>query len=137
MGLTQPQRIFNSRRFVGVLLDSLDFELGSWCGAGKLLIDTDSEEYWLTSRPRKGAEKKGYAVEIYRSRNGENFKLVTWITKEELSEIAGESVQSIESQQLLRDLTTGRYHLYLSIDVYRENIAGYEGRSMRVSGRST
>jgi len=109
-------------------LDPPDFEPGSWCGAGKLWIDEDSEEYWLTSRPRKGAELRGYAVEIYRSRDGENFSLVTWITKDELSEIVGERVQSIENQQLLRDPNTGLYHLYLSIDVYRENVAGDASR---------
>jgi len=123
-GLTPPQRIFYGRRFRRVLLNPPDFEPGSWCGAGKLLIDVDSEEYWLTSRPRKGAERRGYAVEIYRARDGESFTLATWITKEELSEIIGERIQSIENQQLLRDPATGKYHLYLSLDVYRENVAG-------------
>jgi len=124
MGITPPQWIFNRRRFKKVLLNPPDFEPGSWCGAGKLWIDIDSEEYWLTSRPRKGADLRGYAVEIYRSNDGENYSLVTWITKEELSDIIGEKVQSIENQQLLRDPMTGLYHLYLSVDISRENIAG-------------
>lgn len=124
MGLTPPQQIFSKRRFKRILLNPPDFEPGSWCGAGKLWIDSESEEYWLTSRPRKGQVKRGYAVEIYRSKDGENFRLATWITKEELSEIVEGTVQSIENQQLLRDPMTGRYHLYLSIDLYRVNIAG-------------
>ena len=128
MGLTPPQAVFYGRKFRKVLLNPPDFEPGSWCGAGKLWIDLDSEEYWLTSRPRKGADRRGYAVEIYRATNGENFALATWITKEELSEIVGERVQSIENQQLLRDPATGLYHLYLSLDVYRENVAGDAAR---------
>ena len=132
-GLTPPQTVFYWRRFKKVILNPPDFEPGSWCGAGKLWIDVDSEEYWLTSRPRKGPERRGFAVEIYRSTNGENFSLVTWITKEELSEIVGKPVQSIENQQLLLDPSTGLYHLYLSLDIHEENVAGdaskvYEGK---------
>ncbi len=127
-GLYPPQAIFAKRRFKKILLDPPCFDPGSWCGAGKLWIDADDEEYWLTSRPRMGAEKRGYAVEIYRSRDGENYSLVTWITKEELSEMVGRTVQSIENQQLLRDPLTGKYHLYLSIDVAERNVAGDAGR---------
>lgn len=127
-GMYPPQAIFANRKFRKVLLDPPCFDAGSWCGAGKLWIDVDGREYWLTSRPRMGAEKRGYAVEIYRSRDGENFSLVTWITKEELSEITGKIVQSIENQQILRDPLTGMYHLYLSIDIAERNIAGDEKR---------
>jgi len=123
-GLCPPQLVFSKRKFKKVLLNPPDFNPGSWCGAGKLWIDVEDEEYWLTSRPRTAPPKRGYAVEIYRSKDGENFGLVSWITKEELSEIVGRQVQSIEGQQLLRDPLTGKYHLYLSIDVAQENVAG-------------
>lgn len=119
-----PQRIFIGKRFRRVLLNPPNFNPGSWCGAGKLWIDEENEEYWLTSRPREGERKRGYAVEIYCSRDGENFNLRCSITKEELSEIMGRTVQSIENQQLLRDPLTDRYFLYLSVDVADENIAG-------------
>ena len=125
-GLYPPQAIFSRKRFRKVLLNPPNFEPGSWCGAGKLWIDEDSGEYWLTSRPRMRPKKRGYAVEIYHSKNGEDFSLVTWITKEELSEMAKVTVHSIENQQLLRDPLTGMYHLYLSVDVAEENVAGDE-----------
>jgi len=50
------------------------------------------------------------------------------MSKEELSEFIGVKVQSIENQQLIRDPLTGNYHLYLSIDIAGENIAGWENR---------
>jgi len=127
-GLYPPQAIFANRRFRKILLDPPCFDAGSWCGAGKLWIDKDDEEYWLTSRPRVGSEKRGYAVEIYRSRDGENYSLVAWLTKEEVSELVGRAVQSIENQQLLRDPLTGKYHLYLSLDTSERNVAGDEKR---------
>lgn len=132
-GLYPPQAVFKGRRFKRVLLDPPNFKPGSWCGAGKLWIDGESGEYWLTSRPREGEIKRGYAVEIYGSVDGEDFRLVSWITKEELSEISGRTVQSIENQQILRDPLTGLYFLYLSLDVAEENRAGrsdktYESR---------
>jgi hypothetical protein len=127
-GLYPPQAIFTRRRFRRVLLNPPCFDAGSWCGAGKLWIDEENGEYWLTSRPRMAFEKRGYAVEIYRSRDGENYGLVTWLTKEELSVLAGKNVQSIENQQLLRDPLTSRYHLYLSVDVAESNVAGDERR---------
>ncbi len=123
-GLYPPQAIFSGRKFKGILINPPNFKPGSWCGAGKLWIDGENEEYWLTSRPREGEVKRGYAVEIYRSIDGENYSLSSWITKEELSEITGVTVHGIENQQLLRDPSTGRYFLYLSLDVARENIAG-------------
>jgi len=123
-GLCPPQLIFSKRKFKKVLLNPPNFNPGSWCGAGKIWIDLENEEYWLTSRPRIAPPKRGYAVEIYRSKDGENFSLVSWITKEELSDIIGRQVHSIEGQQLLRDPLTGKYYLYLSIDVAQENIAG-------------
>ncbi|HDJ89069.1 MAG TPA: hypothetical protein ENG40_00035 [Thermoprotei archaeon] len=118
------QRIFSKRKFIKIALNPPNFNPGSWCGAGKIWIDRDTDEYWLTSRPREGEVKRGFAVEIYRSSNGVDYNLVNWITKEELSEMIGKAVQSIENQQLIRDPLTGKYHLYLSIDVFEENIAG-------------
>ena len=123
-----PQALFLRKKFKKVLLDPPNFNPGSWCGAGKLWIDEENKEYWLTSRPREGETRRGYAAEIYRANDGENYNLVTWISKEELSETIKTKVQSIENQQLLRDPTTGRYHLYLSLDVTQENLAGYENR---------
>ncbi|MBO3803989.1 MAG: hypothetical protein JTT11_09015 [Candidatus Brockarchaeota archaeon] len=123
-GLYPLQTIFIRRRFKHVLLNPPNFNPGSWCGAGRLWIDREDEEYWLTSRPREGGIKRGYAVEIYRSKNGEDYSLVTSITKEELSEKSGIKVHSIENQQLLRDPLTGLYFLYLSVDIAKENIAG-------------
>ena len=123
-GLYPPQSIFGRRRFRRVLLDPPNFNPGSWCGAGKLWIDREDEEYWLTSRPREGGLRRGYAVDIYRSGNGEDFNLAASITKEELGVICGKEVHSIEGQQLLRDPLTGLYFLYLSVDTAKENIAG-------------
>ncbi len=132
-GLYPPQRIFSGREFRGVALDPPDFEPGSWCGAGKLWVDEGSSRYWLTSRPRVGAERRGYAAEIHLSEDGEDFELSNRVTKEEVTRLAGVEVQSIENQQLLQDPLTGDYHLYLSLDVYRANVAGdservYESR---------
>ena len=127
-GLYPPQAIFSRRRFNRVLLDPPNFEPGSWCGAGKLWIDSENGEYWLTSRPREAPPKRGYAAEVYRSKDGENFDLAWSITKEELSEISSRTVQSIENQQLLRDPLTFRFFLYLSLDVAMRNIAGMTDR---------
>ena len=123
-GLYPPQAIFSRRKFEKVLLNPPNFNPGSWSGAGKLWIDSENQEYWLTSRPRMKHPTRGYAVEIYKSNNGEDFNLVYSISKEELSEYIGKQVQSIENQQLLKDPFTGKYHLYLSVDLYEKNIAG-------------
>jgi hypothetical protein len=128
-GLYPPQAVLRGRRFRKILLDPPNFNPGSWCGAGKLWIEAESGEYWLTSRPREGPPKRGSAVEIYRSKNGQNYSLVSRTTKEELSEISGVTVHSIEGQQLIRDPLTGRYYLYLSVDVAKENIAGGSDRT--------
>jgi hypothetical protein len=79
-------------------------------------VDAERGEYLLTCRPRKAHPVRGYAVEIYSSRDGEEFRLLASITKEELSEITKLEVRSIEGQQLLLDPATGRYHLYLAVD---------------------
>ena len=127
-GLYPLQALFFRRKFKKVVLDPPNFNPGSWCGAGKLWIDEENEEYWLTSRPREGKIRRGYATEIYRSNDGENYNLITCVSKEELSEAIKARVQSIENQQLLRDPSTGRYHLYLSLDIAQENLAGEESR---------
>ncbi len=123
-GLHPPQAIFSRKKFAGIVIDPPELEPGNWCGAGKLWIDPENSEYWLTSRPRSGAERRGFAAEIYRSHDGCTYDLVASLSKEDISGVAGKRVQSIENQQLLRDPSTGRYHLYLSLDVHGENIAG-------------
>ncbi|MEM3479321.1 MAG: hypothetical protein QW702_06170 [Candidatus Bathyarchaeia archaeon] len=116
-GAYPPQAIFSRRKFRKVLLNPPKFEPGHWCGAGKLWFDPWDEEFWLTSRPRAGAELRGYALEIYRSQDGENYSLAWCISKEEISSICGQTVKSIEGTQILRDPLTGRYMLYISVDV--------------------
>ena len=115
-GLLPPQYILSRRRFKRVVLDPPDLEPGSWRGAGKALVDYDSGLFWMTTRPRRATPIRGYAVEIYRSRDGDSYDLATVMDKETVSSMAGITVNSIEGQQLLRDPSTGRYHLYLSVD---------------------
>ncbi len=114
-GLTPPQLFLTRRHFIGIALDPPDFKAGSWRGAGKILFDLDSGLFWLTTRPRK-LGVRGYAVEIYSSRNGEKFRLVQSIAKEEVARLSGVEVRSIEGQQLLKDPATDRCHLYLALD---------------------
>ena len=111
-----PSYIFSNRRFRGVILDPPDFNPGSWIGASGAIVDYDSREFWLTVRPRKHPPLRGYEVQIYKSHDGENYRLVTSITKEDLKTMSGITVASIEAQQLIRDPETGRYHLYISVD---------------------
>lgn len=115
-GLLPASYLLRARRFKRVVLEPPDYNPGSWRGAGKVLVDVDHGEYLLTCRPRRARPVRGYAVEIYKSSNGEDFSLVATITKEELSEMTGLEVRSIEGQQLLLDPATGRYHLYLAVD---------------------
>jgi hypothetical protein len=115
-GLVPAAYLLRARRFKRVVLEPPDYNPGSWRGAGKVLVDVERGEYLLTCRPRKAHPVRGYAVEIYSSRDGEEFKLLASITKEELSEMAKLEVRSIEGQQLLLDPATGRYHLYLAVD---------------------
>jgi len=114
-GLLPPQRFLSRRRFVDIALDPPDFRPGSWRGAGKVVFDPGSRLFWLTTRPRTAAVR-GYAVEIYSSRNGEEFRLVHSIPKDKVSRLSGADVRSIEGQQILKDPGTGRYHLYLALD---------------------
>ncbi|MCD6357404.1 MAG: hypothetical protein J7L75_02375 [Thermoproteales archaeon] len=115
-GLLPASYLLRRREFKRVVLEPPDYSPGSWRGAGKVLVDAEHGEYLLTCRPRRARPIRGYAVEIYQSRDGEGFNLVATITKEELSEMTGLEVRSIEGQQLLLDPATGRYHLYLAVD---------------------
>jgi len=71
----------------------------------------------LTVRPRKRPPLRGYAVEIHRSLDGENYRKVNTISVEDLSSMSGQNVVSIEAQQLIRDPRSGLCHLYVSVDV--------------------
>ena len=124
-GSPPPQYIFKNLRFIGVALEPPDWKPGSWCGAGKAVIDYENEEYLLTSRPRKMEDgARGYAAEIYRSKDGVKFSLVSKITKEEVTEKSGIKVWSIEGTQLLKDPLTGNWHFYLSVDTGPEYVVG-------------
>jgi len=115
-GLVPAAYLLRAKRFKKVVFEPPDYNPGSWRGAGKVLVDVERGEYLLTCRPRKAHPVRGYAVEICSSRDGEEFRLLASITKEELSEMAKLEVRSIEGQQLLLDPATGRYHLYLAVD---------------------
>jgi len=84
--------------------------------AGDLLIDSVNHEYWLTSRPRV-AGFRGYGIEIWYSTNSDQYTLVGFLSKEEIAMMANTTVLSIENNQLIQDPLTGRYHLYMSLDV--------------------
>jgi hypothetical protein len=124
-GFVPPQRIYAKRAFKRVVLDPPDFEPGSWIGAGKAIYDPDGAQFLLTARPRRAAGNvRGYAANVYRSADGEHFDLVTSLTKEWVSDVAGLPIHSIEGTQLLRDPLTGRWHLYLSVDAGESFIWG-------------
>ncbi len=116
-GIVPPQRLYARRRFLGVALDPPDFEAGSWTGAGKALYDPDHREFLLTARPRSAREGvRGFAADVYRSADGEAFRLAARITKEEVVEVSGTAIHSIEGTQLLKNPATDEWHLYLSVD---------------------
>jgi len=125
-GFPPPQAILRNKKFKKVVLEPPEYKPGAWRGAGKVLIDLENREFWLTTRPRKARPVRGYAVEIYRSKNGEDFYLETSITREELISETGVKIASIEGQQLLRDPLTGKYYLYLSVDVDEPPIPGWD-----------
>ena len=112
-----PQWIYANRKYLKVVLEPPKFEPGSWRGAGNCVADATGQ-FWLVTRPRT-KESRGYAFEIHSSENGEDLSLRFSMTKEILSDELGRRVLSIEGQQLLRDPLTGRYHLYLSVDIDR------------------
>lgn len=115
-GVVPPQYILSNRKFRGVALEPPSFEPGSWIGAGNVLVDYDTEEFWMTARPRIRGER-GYAAEIYRSTNGEKYTKVISLGKSLLSGMANAKIDSIEGTQMLRDPLTGRFYLYVSADV--------------------
>ena len=116
-GFLPPQYIFSNRRFKGIVLDPPDLNPGSWIGAGKAVFDSERGEFLLTARPRKAeGGVRGFAAHIYRSGDGEEFELLTSLSKEEVSEKSGLQIHSIEGTQLLRDPLSGRFHFYLSVD---------------------
>jgi len=124
-GLVPPQHVFANRRFVRVVLDPPDFNPGSWIGAGKVIFDPQTAQFLLTARPRKAeGGVRGYAVNIYRSSDGEEFELVASLSKEEVSARSGRAIHSMEGNQLLRDPLSGRWHLYLSVDTGSDFVWG-------------
>lgn len=124
-GFVPPQYIFTNRQFKHVALDPLDFNPGSWIGAGKAIFDHETGELLLTARPRKTEGKaRGFAANIYRSKDGEKFELVRSIDKEEVSQKSGLSIHSIEGTQLLKDPFSGKWHFYLSIDTGSDFVWG-------------
>lgn len=124
-GFIPPQYIFANRRFRCVALDPPDFKPGSWIGAGKAIFDWQTEQFLLTARPRKVEGKaRGFAANIYQSKNGENFELVTSTSKEVVAEKSGLKIHSIEGTQILKDPRSGKWHFYLSVDTGPEFIWG-------------
>jgi len=116
MGTIPPQYIFANRRFKKVVLDPPDFNPGSWIGAGSVIIDFETNEYWLTARLRKMPPLRGYEVKIYKSLNGEDFREAVALSKDDLSKLSGLNILSIEGQQLIKDPLTGKYYFYLAVD---------------------
>jgi len=114
-----PQEIYRNRVFKKVVLEPPDHNPGSWRGAGKVIYDTENEEYIMTCRPRKARPERGYAVEIYTSTDGENYRRIKTLTRDELKEKSGLPIISIEAQQILRDPATNLFYLYIAIDVGR------------------
>jgi len=115
-GLIPPAYIHRNRKFRGVVKDPPDFNPGSWIGASSVLVDYDSGEFWLTARPRRAPPLRGYAMIIYRSFDGEDYREAVRLTTEDLTSMSSQNVASIEAQQLIRDPATGKYYLYVSVD---------------------
>ena len=124
-GFIPPQYVFANRRFKRVVLDPPDFSPGSWIGAGKAIFNRQTTEFLLTARPRKAEGKaRGFAANVYRSTDGEEFELVTSLSKEAVSQQSGLRIHSTEGTQLLRDPLSGRWHFYLSVDTGSEFVWG-------------
>ena len=112
----RPQDIYLRRAFNRVVLDPPEFEPGSWRGAGNCIKDEKSGLFWLVTRPRT-RERRGYCFELYSSKGGDDFSLRGTTAKEELSQLLGNEVLSIEGQQLLSDPLSDLYYLYLAVDI--------------------
>lgn len=124
-GVVPAQYVFANRVFKRIVLDPPNFEPGSWIGAGKVVFDHETKTFLLTARPRKAeGGVRGFAADIYSSGDGEEFTLVTSISQADASERSGLKVHSIEGTQLLKDPLTGRWHLYMSVDVGTDFIWG-------------
>ncbi len=124
-GLVPPQYVFANRKFNSVILDPPDFNSGSWIGAGKVVFDPFLGEFILSARPRKAeGGARGFAVNIYQSKDGETFDLIICLTKEQISKIANININSIEGTQLLRDPLTNNWHLYISVDTGSDFVWG-------------
>lgn len=124
-GVVPPQYIFANRRFKCIVLDPPNFNPGSWIGAGKAIFDHENGQFLLTARPRKIEGKaRGFAANIYGSKDGEKFELLTSVSKEHVSEKSGLRIHSIEGTQLLKSPLTGKWHFYLSVDTGSEFVWG-------------
>jgi len=124
-GLPPPQYVYANLRFKGVALEPPNFEPGSWCGAGKCVLDIENEEFILTSRPRKvEGDVRGFAANIYKSKDGVKYDLVSSLLAEEVAEKSKIKIHSIEGTQLLKDPLTGQWYFYLSCDTGPEFIWG-------------
>lgn len=120
-GFIPPQKLYAGRSFLGIALDPPNYNPGSWIGAGKALYLEDTGTILLTARPRIAADDaRGYAANIYSSKNGVDFALIGSVTKELAAELSGEKIHSIEGTQLLRDPLTGRWHFFISVDTGAE-----------------
>jgi hypothetical protein len=116
-GFVPPQYIYANRRFVGIALDPPNFEPGSWIGAGKALFDSQSGEFLLTARPRKAeGNVRGFEANIYRSKDGVKYDLLTSLSKDSVSQLSDITIHSIEGTQLMKSPLTGKWHFYLSVD---------------------
>ena len=124
-GVTPPQYIYANRRFAGIALEPPNFEPGSWIGAGKALYDTERKEFLLTARPRKAeGDVRGFAANIYRSRDGVSYDLLAGLSKETVSEASGLTIHSIEGTQLMKSPLSGKWHFYLSVDTGEDFVWG-------------
>jgi hypothetical protein len=112
-----PEIIFQRRRFLGIALEPPDYRPGSWVGAGKATYREETGEIVLTARPRVAeGGVRGYAANIFRSKDGLSFELVQSIAKEEAASLSDLALHSIEGTQLLWNPEKERWHLYLSVD---------------------
>ena len=124
-GFSPPQYVYSHLQFKGVALEPPNYEPGSWHGGGKALLDHEARVFYLTGRPRKmEGNVRGFAVEIHRSNDGVGFDLVKRLPIEEVIQLSGIRTNSIEGTQLLRDPLTGKWHMYLSLDVGAEFVWG-------------
>ena len=124
-GFVPPAHLYRRRRFVTVALEPPDTNGGSWIGAGKAVFDAESSRFLLSARPRTAADGvRGYAAQIHRSADGEEYELVCEVTKEQVARQLGSPIHSIEGTQLLRDPARGGWHLYISADTGKEFVWG-------------